>query len=434
MFDQMATVTDDALSARVRFGPEKKLLDDMFASLGLEQLIQHEISSGNLVPLHRVVMARGLRLSHVTSPRLIGLLSEVAGAIGFTEPVDLYVYPESAVNACAFHRLEDDESHIVQVSSAAIQSMTDAELRFVLGHELGHLALRHYRVLVLQWTLRQQEEPGGDQRQGRRVPQVLERRLDRWSRLAEFSADRLGFAACGNDLQAAIAAFFRMASGLGPEHLRFDLAALLEQVEHLATLDRLEILAKFSHPATPVRARALQLYAQAGSDGAEAGALAAVDAQVDSLARLMDFEASDDLGRHARDFLLAAGVLAAHADGEASQQEQDVIMQLLLQVTGDPEGHLSRIKTRQEATDMLKASCDWLRENTGQERFSLFGQIVHITAIDGQLSKGEQKFIEELAGLLAIPTKAAREIVHEVLSHFVKASTASKGFTFGLGG
>ena len=92
----------------------------------------------------------------------------------------------------------------------------------------------------------------------------------------------------------------------------------------------------------------------------------------------------------------------------AAEGGYDYMMQGLAgwqSLTGDPEGHLSRIRTRQEANDMLKASCDWLRENTGQERFSLFGQIVHITAIDGQLSKGEQKFLEELAGLLAVRSR-----------------------------
>lgn len=424
--------TSPGLSAAVRFAPESRLLEDMCRTHDLQRLIDHDIESGNLIPLHRLLMARGLRLSGVTSPRLVGLLDEVAGHIGFTEPVDLYVYPDSGVDAVAFHRLEDDQPHIVQISSGAVSSMPDDELRFVLGHELGHLALRHYQVLVLQHTLASGdgEEVGQSQR---RIPQLLERRLDRWGRLAEFSADRVGFAACLHRLEPAVNAFFRMASGLGPEHLHFELAALLEQVERLASLDRLEVLATFSHPATPVRARALQLYDEAGSDRATPDSLAGVDAQVESLAGLMDFEASTDLGVQARNFLLAAGVLAAHADGEASEQEQDVLVQLLLQVTGDPEGHLARLRSREQAQVMLETACAWLRENTGQERFGLFGQIVHITAIDGSVTRGEQKFLEELADLLAIPGRSAREIVHEVLAGYIRNKSSSRSVAFGFG-
>ena len=66
-----------------------------------------------------------------------------------------------------------------------------------------------------------------------RLPPLLERRLETWDRLAELSADRAGYAAVEGNLNAIVSAFFKMASGLGPAHLRYDIDAFLSQLEEL---------------------------------------------------------------------------------------------------------------------------------------------------------------------------------------------------------
>ncbi|MFG0286141.1 MAG: M48 family metallopeptidase [Phycisphaerales bacterium JB039] len=423
------------LFSQVRFGPETRLLADLLARYGLEDLIRHLVDSDQVAPLHQLVMAQQLRLTPLLAPRLFGILEELCQRLSFDEPVHLYVMPGPQINAGALARLQDDDAHIISMTSAMVTSMTDDELRFALGHELGHLGLRHAGVMIAyQLLARSEDESENGSSKHKSRPQMLERRLDKWNRLAEFSADRIGLLACAGRLDVAVSAFFKMASGLGPEHLRFDLSAFLEQLEEIQHLDRKEVLARFSHPATPVRARALQLFSEAGASAAAAGAMAAVDEQVDAMASLMDFEVSSDLGVQAREFLVSAGLLAAHADGEISEAEQDALIHLLLQVTGDPESHLSRIEDTEQARTMLRSACAWLRENTGQERFGLFGQLAHIVAIDGLVTDAERAFMMEVALLLDVPEKSAREILHDVLSRYVQTKAGMAARMFGLRG
>jgi hypothetical protein len=148
------------------------------------------------------------------------------------------------------------------------------------------------------------ENGDGSEQTRQQIPPLLHRPLDSWSRLSELTADRFGFLATGEALPVAVSSFFKMASGLGPEHLNFDLAAFLAQLEQLQKLERREVLAHFSHPVTPVRARALQLFAAAGGSQASPQRLAEVDHEVKGNASLMEFEASTESGAQAREFLV----------------------------------------------------------------------------------------------------------------------------------
>ena len=82
---------------------------------------------------------------------------------------------------------------------------------------------------------------------------VYAKRLESWRRLAEFSADRVGFKVVHGNLEIAAATFFKLESGLGPEDLRFEHRRFFGPAESTARLKSRELLAAFSHPATPVR-------------------------------------------------------------------------------------------------------------------------------------------------------------------------------------
>lgn len=421
------------LFAKIRFRPESDLIDELSAHYGLDDLTNHLIESGKVLPIHQLVMAQQLRLTPVMAPRLFAILDELRELLDFHDPMDLYVYPEYTINAFALHRLADDKPHIVSITSEMVKSMQDNELRFALAHEIGHLALRHYRALIAHQILSSDESERNDVERKGQLPRSLEIRIGKWQRLSEFSADRVGLHGCGGDLRVAISSFFKISSGLGPEQLNFNYNAFLEQLQDLQQLDRKAILARFSHPVTPVRARALQLYEEGVAVNASEEKLSQIDSEIMKLATLMDFEASTDLGVHARDFFVAGGLLAANADGDISQAEQETLVQLLLQVTGDPEARLAQVDSVDQAEQLLNTSCQWLRENTGQERFTLFGQLAHIVALDGVVTTSEREFMLRVARMMEIPEKSAKDILHLVHSEYARTKAASNAFSFAAG-
>jgi uncharacterized tellurite resistance protein B-like protein len=417
--------------SRVRFMPEQTLLDSLFEQFGLEEIIQHLTVEQSASPIHQIVVGTHVRLTPLLAPRIFRIYEQVAACLGFDESVELFVHPEHEVNAFALQRLGEDSPHLISLTSEMVRSMTDEELRFAVGHELGHLALRHHRLHLVSLMLSQQKEREEDKSE--QPAPLLQRRLEKWQRLAEFSADRIGFHACGGDLPVAVAAFYKMASGLGPQDLNFDIDAFCDQLDRLQSLDRREVLALFSHPATPVRARALQLYAEAGGVESSEQRLREIDAQVEKLAELMDFEVTTDFGTHAREFFIAAGLLAAHADGQVDEREHEVLVRLLLQFTGDPERHLASVRSVEEAEQRLADACAWLSENAGQDKYVLFGQLMHVICISGVVDPAERAFMDRVAGLLAIPDKAARELMHEVHSRHAQTKPARRAGFLGFG-
>jgi hypothetical protein len=410
----------------IRFSPERELLELLFDRFGLESILSHYEESGQAAPYYEFIMGSQLKLTPLLAPRLLTLLTEVREALTFDEPIDLFVQPSADINAFSMHSLKD-KPHVVSLNSGLIERMSDDEIRFVLGHEIGHLSYRHYRARLVGPAL------GEDEQGISRVPPLLHRRLESWDRQAELSADRAGFTAAGGDIQTIIPAFFKMTSGLGPEHLRFDATAFLAQLEYLQKLERREVLATFSHPTTPVRVRALQLFAECGACAADPDVMRGIDSEVAALARLMDLEVTEPIEVHSRDFLVAAGLLVTQVGGtEVNREQADLLLHLVLPLSADPEAELARVRSAEQAEQLLSEATGWLVENAGTERFALYVQLAHVVAVDGQLSDPEREWMLILARRMKIPEKKANEILYEALGEYLQTQASMKTPRFGF--
>ena len=84
--------------------------------------------------------------------KLYTLFNDIKKKLGFDEPVDFYITGDASVNAFAVSSQEKGKPHIINVNSSLIQLMSDEELTFVIGHELGHALLGHCqrKVYLLQ--------------------------------------------------------------------------------------------------------------------------------------------------------------------------------------------------------------------------------------------------------------------------------------------
>ncbi len=406
----------EGLSSRlseVRLTAEENLIADLSERFGLDDLLEGYEAQGRATHEYQEIVGRNLRVTSVLAPRLDTLFREVKEAICFTEPVELFIVGQTNINAAAIHAPEEGFPHAVQLTAGAIERMTDDELRFVLGHELGHLAYRHYRVILVHIALTDSDGESS-------MPALLARHLEGWDRLAELSADRAGLLCSQEQLDTVVSAFFKMETGLGPEHLRFDIESFLAQLSELQSLGRSEVLSRYSHPVTPVRVRALQLFAEAY--GPEwAARREGLDAQVAELARVMDFEVSQPEDVHARDFLLAGGLLATTADGlGVSEKQWQLLVEFLLPLVADPEEALERFEDLDEVERLFVASTEWLRENTGVERFALFDRLCHLVALNGEIHRNEKVFLLKVAQVLGMPERAATESMYEVLRGYLQ--------------
>jgi len=153
-------------------------------------------------------LAGSVKVSERQFPHIYALVRDGSYILDLPEVPDVFVTQDPIVNAMA---LGKDHPFIV-VTTGLVNLHDQEELRFVVGHELGHILSGHavYRTMLL-WLLQLAARiawmPIG----------VLGLRaiiwgLEEWFRKSELSCDRAGLLAC-QDTDAAKRALMKLAGG-----------------------------------------------------------------------------------------------------------------------------------------------------------------------------------------------------------------------------
>ena len=116
--------------------------------------------------------------------------------------VQVYLAPSHELNAYTFGL---DTPKVVVLYSALLQVMDRDELSFILGHELGHVALGHTWLNSLVGGI-----AGIPSSSSAGI--LLTMAFLWWNRACEYSADRAGLLACGKP-EKAISALVKLAAG-----------------------------------------------------------------------------------------------------------------------------------------------------------------------------------------------------------------------------
>jgi len=148
----------------------------------------------------------------------------------------------------------DEESFIV-IHSALVDHFDEEELKFVIGHETGHIQNKHvvYNTALMILT----------QGVGVFVAWIIQPALlalRQWTRRAEITCDRAGLLCC-KDLDAASRSFLKLATGSHKLYPEMNLEAFLDQFEEgQSSFGRLGEAFQ-SHPYLPKRIHALRVFA-----------------------------------------------------------------------------------------------------------------------------------------------------------------------------
>ncbi|MTD16465.1 M48 family metalloprotease [Nakamurella sp. YIM 132087] len=163
-----------------------------------------------------------------------------------------------------------DEPFIV-LSTGMVDLMDADELRFVLGHEIGHALSGHGVYRTVLTVLMQLADSFGALPAGRLGLQSMIAALNEWSRKSELSADRAGLLASQDEV-VALRVMMKLAGG--PELAKMDTDAFLEQAaEYESTGDLRDGVLKLinllpqTHPFSVPRAAALRAWVASGEYG-----------------------------------------------------------------------------------------------------------------------------------------------------------------------
>ena len=206
---------------------------------GLTESLRNEPPHGDR--FYRHLLSTAVRITPELFPQLHESIAGVNKAIGLESEIQSFVVADPNIQAyCCSHQSRGEAIFTIIFSSCLVEKLTPKELRFVIGHEVGHFLCEHWRYPSEDMF----DSPG---------EKLAALHLHR---SAEISADRIGLLAA-DSLEPACSAMIKTAAGLGAPHLRPDISSMLSQFRELSGRQGHSDSIWVTHPIIPLRIRAL---------------------------------------------------------------------------------------------------------------------------------------------------------------------------------
>ena len=304
------------------------------------------------------------------------LFYDVKDKLGFTEDVDFYITGNASVNAFAVASSKEGMPHIINVNSGLVDLMTDDELRFVVGHEIGHLMNKDTELLKLIYFI---FPPNANQ------PLVLQYKIRLWQQLSELVADRYGYMAIP-DLEVCVSAFFKMASGLDLSKIDMQMDVFIEEnLKHLEYFKEGQGLNTANHPVNPVRVQSLNLFAGCASDEELQEKMAEV---IEILLKLRNSPIDYFTGY----YIATAGLMVAAADENITEKELEHILGNLSSYQMFPRKFLDNVCQQNVQEIFMDCVKNILEINPGM-RDGLFDYMIGLVLSDRMFNDKEVEFL-----------------------------------------
>jgi hypothetical protein len=295
--------------------PNRRLLEESRFHLDNPKQFGIELS-GEVIEqteLHSRFLARHVQVSHVLFPKVAKAIADATSWLLGDREVHAFVSSDENMNATCMPGPQD--LPMIWLSSGLIKGLNDFELKFIIGHELGHWYYEHFRYPVI--------EPNAG-------PLFVARQ--QLSRAAEVSADRFGLIACG-DVDVALRAILKTASGLPDEHIGVRVSEFIAQSRSLKVDDIVPGEVYATHPPMVIRARALLWYSMSSeylcfTRGVKAGALdiKLVNKRVEKdLTSVLGQKFTQRQQEEIQDAIFWMTLYEMMADGKLSKEEQNLL-------------------------------------------------------------------------------------------------------------
>lgn len=378
--------------AQLRLPQEQEQFEQLWQIPGIEPLAAAARTISCFDSQRRIHLANSLRITEHMLPRLAYVVKQAYDRLDLDGDYEIYVYHDASL-AASVSADESGKRLSIMLTSALIERMNDAELLFVIGHELGHVLFEHTRMPARHLLA---DNPDLDT--------SLTLTMLAWARRAELSADRAGLWACQN-FDAATSAFIKLACGLSSSQIQLDMSGYLSQLDCLSETPALSEDLFATHPFSPVRVAALNTawcddYTQSTNT---------VQQLLDVLETPVNIEANA-----AADFLLWGQLAVATADGEFNTAELKVIRE-----HHDREhvaaalGELNQaIKPAGLALERAMYHGDYIRQQndfnlTVPERCNLMQTLVVTARADHRLDETERVVLAQLCQALDLRASIA---------------------------
>ena len=376
----------------IRFTNEESLYNELLSNKKFCKISEEALQSISLSHQHIPtfdLISNGLEVTNQNAPKLSDLLTESKQKLDIDKDtnITMYVHNSPEVNAgCIFL---DTNSYAVFLNAGIINLMDEEELRFVVGHELGHLKFQHHRII---------KKPGSE------ISPAFTLRLFEHSRYSEISADRCGFIA-SNSIKSSRRALLKIAVGTKLKFFddeNIDTEPQIKNLDEALNSDKNLIEEKLSHPYSILRIYALDTFAEQFSKQNQVKTdFGLVDSEIYETMKILNPKFDSDSTK-----LLALGSLwVSYADKKNLREELNHIESIcdpivLKKVLKSVKGHEDKIKIIKE--QFIKLANKNKNNISYATSTSLIDNISSVAIVDNKLNKNEILALENICKLLGL--------------------------------
>ncbi|SFG60129.1 M48 family metallopeptidase [Neptunomonas qingdaonensis] len=391
--DTIRSQHDLALAAQLMQAPEVIAINKKIA----------QAESQGVQGVRRKLLSTSVRLSPAMAPSLTRIAQDCMTKLGVGLPVELYAYSSPHFNAAC---VKPEEGRLfIMFSSSLLDSFDEEELRFVMGHELGHFIYAHHDIPV-GYLLKGKTPISPD----------LALKLTSWSRFAEISADRAG-AFCTQNLHAVARSLFKLSSGVTSSIVRFNLGDFLKQMDDMQLVDGAPGAGApmedwfMTHPFSPLRVKALQLFHHSQHMLPDGVDIATLELGVEGIMTLMEpsyLESKTDASLAMRHLLFAGSLLVANANGAISKQEVAVFEKFFGQYKFREDFNYEKLRE-----ELPKRADQVVKYNAIPKRMQVLHDLCVMAKAEGKAHHAEIVILREIAHRLEIPVFFVDQLLNE---------------------
>lgn len=393
------------VKSRSNFNPsielERQIGEQIYNALQgtvVEEVLKKIRMSGSDTYWRSNMEGHSLKVDKELLPDFHRLCHDVKAKLNFEEPVDFYITGDSTVNAFSVAAEEEGEPHIVNINSALFDLMTTDELKFVIGHELGHLINKDTALARL---IRFVFPPEAN------VPVSLQYKIRLHDQLAELVADRYGYIATEN-LDVCVTAFFKLASGLDLAKMNVSIEALIaDNNRRLEYFLKDKGVSRASHPVNPIRVQALNLFATSESEED-------LQAGMDELISILLKVGTCELDEHTACFIASAGLIVANIDEGVDEDEIKRVIESLASMKMFPRKFLDEIAQGNVGEIFFDSVQNILRINPGM-REGMLKYMISIVLSDKLIAKEEVDLLYEFGEQIGLSDMEVASAIGEAI-------------------
>lgn len=377
-------------------GFEKELNDLLQADLVTNILYNAKLFTDD--DKYKAFEEHNFKITEELTPDLYNLCFKVVDKLHFEESVDFFIINSSEMNAFAIPNISPKGSHKIVLNSTIIDKLTDDELKFVIGHEIGHLICKSYIIDRVMGFLYRERDPH----------LLIHNKYLFWKKLNELSADRFGLIACGN-IEKAISGFIKLNTGFPKDVLKVNVNIFLERSKEILKTVHNERNSVFSsHPIDSLRVVALDIFSKSDNftlfeQSDKNLELSKDNITIKAMNEVLEnfYLMGTELDQVRLDFFATAGLMMAGADGNISDDEMMHIVSYLSAFTLFPMEYMNEIvqlDTEKIFKNSIKTLLDpqYNPRSIEEERDYMMGFLVRIALSDNILCKEELDLLYEI--------------------------------------